>query len=149
MPARRKIPARLQEQVRQRANYLCEYCHASEQWQYVRFTVDHIVPLALGGTNSLDNLALACFHCNRRKTDTILARDPEGKERVPIFHPRHQVWAEHFIWATDKVTLVGLTATGRATITALALNRERVVAIRAADRTAGRHQSLQDPIQSR
>jgi HNH endonuclease len=33
-----------------------------------RFTVDHIVPLAQGGTTILENLALACFHCNRRKS---------------------------------------------------------------------------------
>lgn len=149
MPARRKIPARLQEQVRQRANNLCEYCHASEKWQYVRFTVDHIVPLAQAGTNSFDNLALACFHCNRRKTDKVVAIDPDGEEAVPVFHPRHQVWSEHFIWATDGVTIVGLTATGRATIAALALNRERVMAIRAADHVAGRHPPPRDPIRSR
>jgi hypothetical protein len=28
-------------QVRSRANYLCEFCHANERWQYVRFNVDH------------------------------------------------------------------------------------------------------------
>ena len=149
MPARRKIPAHLQEQVRQRANNLCEYCHASEQWQYVRFTVDHIVPIAQAGTNSFDNLALACFHCNRRKTDKVVALDLEGEEAVPVFHPRRQVWAEHFMWAPDRVTIVGLTAIGRATIAALALNRERVMAIRAADHVAGRHPPPHDPIQRR
>jgi 5-methylcytosine-specific restriction endonuclease McrA len=51
----------MQVQVRQRARALCEYCQA-EQWQYVPFTVDHIVPLALDGTTTLENLALACFH---------------------------------------------------------------------------------------
>ena len=55
----------MRHQIRQRANYLCEYCHASEQWQYVRFTVDHVIPLAQSGVDTSDNLALACFHCNR------------------------------------------------------------------------------------
>jgi len=149
VPARRKIPARLQEQVRQRANNLCEYCHASEKWQYVRFTVDHIVPLAQAGAYSFDNLALACFHCNRRKADKVVATDPDRKETVPLFHPRRQVWSEHFTWATDRVTIVGLTAVGRVTIAALALNRERVIAIRAADHIAGRHPPPYDPIQGR
>ena len=54
-----------QNQVRQRANFLCEYCHASEQWQCVPFTVDHVIPISKGGVRSLENLALACFHCNR------------------------------------------------------------------------------------
>ncbi len=43
--------------------------------------------------------------------------------------------------------MVGRTATGRATIEALALNRERVIGIRAADQTAGRHPPPHDPIQ--
>lgn len=30
-------------------------------------TVDHVVPLSLGGTNALHNLALACAPCNARK----------------------------------------------------------------------------------
>ena len=46
--SRNKIPDRVQLQVRERANYLCEYCHANERWQYVRFTVDHVVPVSLG-----------------------------------------------------------------------------------------------------
>jgi len=56
MRARRKIPAHIQEQVRRRAQLLCEYCHTSELWQYVPFTVDHIIPVTAGGTDQLDNL---------------------------------------------------------------------------------------------
>lgn len=61
----RYISEDILNQVRQRAQSLCEYCHANEQWQYVPFTVDHIIPLSQGGTNNIENLALACFHCNR------------------------------------------------------------------------------------
>lgn len=61
MSTGRYLSEAIRNQVRQRANYLCEYCHASEQWQYVSFTVDHIIPIAQGDSNSLDNLALACF----------------------------------------------------------------------------------------
>lgn len=35
-----------QIQVRQRAKFLCEYCHAPEQWQYFSFTVDHVIPIS-------------------------------------------------------------------------------------------------------
>ena len=82
---RSKISEILQEQVRQRANYLCEYCHASERWQYVSFTVDRVIPLAQGGTDSLNNLALACFHCNRRKSARLIAIDPQSRIEVPFF----------------------------------------------------------------
>lgn len=95
--SRSKISEVVQEQVRQQATYLCEYCHASEQWQYVRFTVDHVIPLAQGGADSLDNLALACFHCNRRKAAKTTATDPDSSLEVSLFSPRQGVWSHHFI----------------------------------------------------
>jgi 5-methylcytosine-specific restriction endonuclease McrA len=136
---RRSVSRRMQAQIRRRANALCEYCHTAEQWQYVPFTVDHIVPLARGGSNRLDNLALACFHCNRRKSAHTRALDPESHEIVPLFHPRHHAWADHFIWSGDGARIVGLTPIGNATIVALELNRERALAIRAADLAVDRH----------
>ena len=86
MPRRRAISRTMQGQIRQRAHGLCEYCHTAEQWQYVPFTVDHIIPLAHGGTHTLDNLALACFHCNRRKADRVVARDPVSQEETALFN---------------------------------------------------------------
>lgn len=144
--SRCKIPESIQTQVRQRSHYLCEYCHASEQWQYVRFTVEHIIPIVLGGTNDLDNLALACFHCNRRKWDNISGLDPQSGETVPLFNPRRDRWNEHFIWSADALSIVGLTPTGRATAIALAMNRERILNIRAADKQIGRHPPSTDRI---
>jgi hypothetical protein len=137
----------MQVQVRERARALCEYCHTAEQWQYVPFTVDHIVPLAQGGLTILENLALACFHCNRRKSIQITAQDPQSGTVVPLFNPRQHVWSEHFVWSVDGFLLLGLTPIGRATITALALNRERMVAIREADVAVGRHPPVGDPLE--
>jgi hypothetical protein len=147
MSSRSKLSEVVQTQVRQRAGYLCEYCHASEQWQYVRFTVDHVMPLTLGGADDLENLALACFHCNRKKTNRLMAIDPLSNEETSLFNPRQHQWHEHFIWSVDGLLVVGLTSTGRTTIAALALNRERVLNIRAADRDIGRHPPPNDPIQ--
>lgn len=148
MPHRRKLPIRIQNQVRQRARFLCEYCHTAEQWQYVRFTVDHVVPLASGGTDAPDNLALACFHCNRRKARKLTACDPDSGDEVSLFNPRQHVWNEHFIWSKDGLLVVGLTPIGRATVDALELNRERVFYIRRADVSVGRHPPANDSIQS-
>jgi len=44
--------------------------------------VDHVVPLSKGGTNNPGNLALSCFHCNRRKADRMMATDPNSGEEV-------------------------------------------------------------------
>lgn len=144
----RYISESTQNQVRQRAKLLCEYCHASEQWQYVSFTVDHVIPLTKGGANSIDNLALACFHCNRQKSDKLKAFDEQSLSEVPLFNPRTDSWQEHFIWSTDTLLIIGLTPTGRATVVALAFNRARIINIRAADREIGRHPPPDDPIQS-
>lgn len=144
MPRRRAVSRTMQAQIRQRAQALCEYCHTAEQWQYVPFTVDHIVPLVHGGMTTLTNLALACFHCNRRKSAQQTGLDPASGVVVPLFHPRQQRWLDHFVWSADGLLVAGRTATGRATITALALNRERAVAIRAADVAVGRHPPRDD-----
>jgi len=144
---RRKISPEIQHLVRQRANRLCEYCHTSERWQYVRFTVDHVIPLAQGGSDDPDNLALACFHCNRRKADKLIALGPSSGEEVPLFNPRRDAWSKHFIWSSNRLFIIGLTPTGRATVEALELNRERIISIRAADRMLDRHPPSGDPVQ--
>lgn len=148
MSANRYISEATQNQVRQRAKSLCEYCHASEQWQYVSFTVDHVIPLTKGGANLIDNLALACFHCNRQKSDKLKAFDEQSLSEVPLFNPRTDSWQEHFIWSTDTLSIIGLTPTGRATVAALAFNRARIINIRAADREIGRHPPPDDPIKN-
>lgn len=147
MSTSRYISEETQNLVRQRANFLCEYCHASEKWQYIPFTVDHIIPLNKGGSNSPSNLALACFHCNRQKSNKLRVIDDYSGTQVPIFNPRSDSWKEHFIWSADTLRIIGLTSVGRATIAQLSLNRERIINIRAADREVERHPPADDPIQ--
>jgi HNH endonuclease len=147
--SRNKISERTQQQVRERANYLCEFCHADERWQYVRFTVDHVLPISLGGGDSLDNLTLACFHCNRRKTNHLTGTDPQSQTEVALFNPRQDRWQEHFIWSMDGVSIEGISAIGRATVATLILNRDRVIPIRVADREIGRHPPIDDPVQTK
>jgi hypothetical protein len=144
----RKISSQLQERVRRRAGHLCEYCHTSELWQCVRFTIDHLQPISTGGEDHFLNLALACFHCNRRKGTKQMALDNLTGRPVPLFNPRQQSWAEHFIWSADGLRIVPLTAGGRATVALLDLNRERLLRIRAADVAVNRHPPSGDPRQS-
>lgn len=148
MPLRRKIPASVQREVRRRARHLCEYCHTAEQWQYVPFTVDHIVPLHRGGSDTADNLALACFHCNRRKSDREMGIDPVSGQPTQLFNPRTQEWNAHFVWSHDCLKIVGITSHGRATVETLELNRERALRLRAVDRSVGRHPPQGDSVQN-
>lgn len=111
--------------VRTRANYLCEYCHSPERISATRFTVDHILPISIGGSDNINNLALACRRCNERRYNFIAGFDSETQEIVPLFNPRQQIWSEHFIWSANGKRIIGITSTGRATCKRLDLNDER------------------------
>ena len=82
-----------------------------------------MVPAVRGGTDAPENLALACSGCNSRKYDKIEFLDPDSQEFAPFYNPRIDRWQDHFAWDEDYTNLLGLSATGRATIAALALNR--------------------------
>jgi hypothetical protein len=66
-----------------------------------------------------------------------MATDPDSGEEWPLFNPRTQRWAEHFQWDAERI--VPRTATGRATLAALALNRPLILAIRREEAARGRH----------
>lgn len=146
MATRRRIAQQIQDQIRERADGLCEYCHAVEKWQYVLFTIDHVVSIAQGGTDDYSNLALACFHCNRHKSNHEVAIDPVTESPQNIFNPREEKWAQHFVWSMTSAEIIGLTPTGRATIYLLRLNRPRIQTIRLADALIDRHPPANDPI---
>lgn len=131
------IPASLRRLVIQRAENRCEYCGISQIGQVATFHIDHIVPVVAGGEMIAENLALACVSCSLRKGARQNLEDSETGEVVSIFNPRQQAWKEHFDW--NGVQVVGLTATGRATVQALDLNRATMLAIRAEEELLGRH----------
>lgn len=120
----------LYAQVAQRASHRCEYCQAPEAIFNFPFEVEHIVPPGLGGANEDSNLALSCRSCNVYKSDHLDASDPQAQAIVPLFHPRRQDWAEHFV--VDRITgkMRGLTPSGRATIEQLGMNRPVQLAAR-------------------
>jgi HNH endonuclease len=122
------IPAALVRLVHDRAGKICEYCHLPQLLQEAAFHIDHISPRSGKGPSHADNLALACVTCSLKKAARTRARDPLTKKLVPLFHPRHDRWSDHFRWSGSK--LIGRTPTGRATIFALGMNRPAIVAIR-------------------
>ena len=65
-----------------------------------------------------------------RRLIKISAFDPGSRQMVPLFHPRHQPWHEHFAWNHDCTLIIGLTPTGRATVEELHLNRPGVLNLR-------------------
>ncbi|MGI8913546.1 MAG: HNH endonuclease [Chloroflexota bacterium] len=108
--------------VERRARWRCEYCLAPQRVCGYRFHVEHILPRVLGGTDDLGNLALACGPCNLAKGARTHGPDVLIDAVVTLFHPRINSWDDHFSWADNGYTLLGLTPTGRATVATLDLN---------------------------
>jgi hypothetical protein len=131
------ITSSLHAEVVLRAGQRCEYCRLSQLGQEAAFHIDHVRPRAAGGPTTADNLALACVSCSLRKWAKQTATDPDSGEEVALFNPRTQAWAEHFRWEGERV--VPLTPTGRATVSALAMNRPMILAIRQEEAVRGRH----------
>ncbi len=112
--------------VRERAGGCCEYCRLAVSSGTVPFHVDHIIPLKHAGTDDTSNLCYACFNCNMYKSHDLTGFDPATGQITPLFHPRQQVWAEHFEIQAD-MRIFGLTAEGRTTVRVLQMNlKERV-----------------------
>ena len=87
-------------------------------------TIDHVDP-GRGGADAdrADNLAAACYPCNRLKWHRTTAEDPASGQVVRLFNPRSDDWDEHFAWGRGYLTILGRTAVGRATVKQLKLNR--------------------------
>ena len=70
-PSKRKaLSKKLRFEVFKRDLFVCQYCGNSPP--NVVLEVDHIQPVALGGTDTHDNLITSCFACNRGKSDNLI-----------------------------------------------------------------------------
>jgi 5-methylcytosine-specific restriction enzyme A len=66
------IPPEVRQYILERNNFQCQSCNASGQ--NLALQIDHIIPLAKGGTNDLSNLQVLCQPCNSQKSDRIDTR---------------------------------------------------------------------------
>jgi HNH endonuclease len=148
------VPNSTRQLVRQRAQFLCEYCHSPEAISPDRFTIDHIQPQSKGGSDDLSNLALACHRCNERRSNATIGSDPQTDTSASLFNPRQHHWYEHFIWTYDRTEILGITAIGRATCDRLDLNdlrynhEDSIRKVRQIWVHAGWHPPMDDPVQS-
>lgn len=68
-----KVRVKRTAELLERDEFFCHYCHRpfnDSDWPNdSKLTVDHIVPIVMGGNDELCNLVLACYPCNTRKKD--------------------------------------------------------------------------------
>jgi hypothetical protein len=113
--------AALRDLVRSRAAGLCEYCRIPEQQTLAEHEIDHVIALKHGGQTIEDNLALCCAICNRYKGSDIASIDPDTGVVTALYHPRRNVWQEHF--EVRGAEIFGSSACGRATVRLLRMNQ--------------------------
>jgi len=117
-----EISKDLEAKIRARAKNRCGYCLVPQKLISYKLEIEHIFPKGLGGTDEENNLWLACRQCNLNKGVKTRGFDTVTFERVRLFNPREQVWAQHFTLSEDKTEIIGKTPCGRATVSALQLN---------------------------
>jgi len=123
------VDAALREAVRQRARLCCEYCRLSQIFSELRFHIEHIIPRIHGGGDETGNLALACPACNLHKGPNLTGIEPDTGSVVRLFHPRRDVWEEHF--GFDGIRITGKTPVGRTSAWLLQMNDVERLRIRA------------------
>ena len=123
----------LAAEVRRRAAHRCEYCGLPQAAFRRPFHIEHIVAKQHGGRTELDNLALACWHCNLKKGPNVAGVDPATRRIAPLFHPLQDQWSEHFgiaVHPNGRIEIRGLTPSGRATVLVLGINEEMLQMLR-------------------
>jgi hypothetical protein len=130
-----KISASLRRAVEQRAQGRCEYCLVPDTAVLWPHEADHVIAEQHQGKTSMDNLAFACFHCNRRKGPNVASVDSENGQIVPLFNPRVHLWAEHF--RAEGPRVVPVSQIGRVTVALLRLNSPERLQVRQALGQAG------------
>ena len=90
------VPEARRRQAAERAEAICEYCLIHEDDTHLGCEVDHIVSEKHGGQTMAENLAYACFYCNRHKGSNVASIDPISGELVRLFNPRMDKWSDHF-----------------------------------------------------
>ncbi len=118
------ISAEMRRQVRQCANFACEYCGVTEIDSAGELTLDHFLPQSKDGADTLDNLLYCCPRCNQYKSDY------QAKLNDPmLWNPRAETIETHFLELANG-SLFPLTDIGTFTINRMRLNRVPLIANR-------------------
>ncbi|MEM1359091.1 MAG: HNH endonuclease [Bacteroidota bacterium] len=132
---RKAIPVAVKQLVIARANAVCEYCKYPEEDSFFVFHIEHIRSIKHGGTDDESNLAYSCPPCNHAKGSDVGTFVGKEEVLVRLFHPRKDVWEDHFLW--DGTRIVGTTLVGKATVQLLKFNdvdrlveRQRIIQLK-------------------
>lgn len=114
------ISKRLRFEILRRDGFRCYYCGTRGNETSDGLTIDHVVAVALGGTDDPENLVSACADCNAGKSSTTTEAElvAEIDQAVAVQHAarvaiaarvaasleaedayRDSVWEQWYMWA--------------------------------------------------
>lgn len=71
--------------------FMAPCCYCKKVFLFAELTVEHVIPLCLGGTNDPSNIALACEPCNNeRGRDAWAQRRLINKKHYEQYHTQHR-----------------------------------------------------------
>ena len=82
MAKRTPISASIRWSIFYRDGFACRYCGSQAGQDGVELAVDHVVSVADGGDNRIDNLVTACRRCNGGKGARSIREVPTSEEVV-------------------------------------------------------------------
>lgn len=97
------LSKKLRFDVFKRDGFTCQYCGRTPPT--VILECDHINPRANGGSDAIDNLATACFDCNRGKSDGLLTASPLtlAEKTAMLAEKQEQIKAFNRLLKSQKV----------------------------------------------
>lgn len=114
MTKRKSLSKKIRFEVFKRDKFQCQYC--GKKAPDVVLEVDHIDPVANGGTNEIINLITSCFDCNRGKKARLLTDDTviqKQRKQLEIIQERREQLELMLEWKKsltefedEKVTMV-------------------------------------------
>ena len=99
---RKAISKKLRFEIYKRDKFTCQYC--GRKAPDVVLNIDHIEPIANGGTNDILNLLTSCFDCNSGKSNIPLDKnevlDKQRQQLEELQERREQIemmfdWKNH------------------------------------------------------
>lgn len=87
--ARKPISKRLRYKILFRDGHTCQYCGKSAP--DAELQIDHIIPVAHGGTNDENNLLAACFDCNLGKRTDAAGKGAYWPQHIVLWVYRNAI----------------------------------------------------------
>lgn len=103
---RKSIPKKIRFEVFKRDKFTCQYC--GRMAPDVVLEVDHIKPVAKGGTNDIMNLVTSCYECNRGKRDVELSDDSvikKQQEQLSVLAEKNEQLEMMLEWRTGLLDI--------------------------------------------